>query len=139
MHAQTYEGGLGGEPGNEAHGGYTFCGLAALMLVDQAHQLDLPRLVHWAVHMQVSRQSTWPICGKCMTCLALCTGLFICRLACKAHGPFVANLCNVHHNTIVLKLQMSFANKLRMSAMVCYGLPWSASDGFTYFAHAWMV
>lgn len=51
---QTYEGGLGGEPGNEAHGGYTFCGLAALMLVDQAHQLDLPRLIHWAVHMQVS-------------------------------------------------------------------------------------
>ena len=23
---QTYEGGLGGEPGAEAHGGYTFCG-----------------------------------------------------------------------------------------------------------------
>ncbi|KAL3157921.1 hypothetical protein ABBQ32_012325 [Trebouxia sp. C0010 RCD-2024] len=51
---QTYEGGLGGEPGNEAHGGYTFCGLAALVLVDQAHQLDLPRLIHWAVHMQGS-------------------------------------------------------------------------------------
>ena len=50
---QTYEGGLGGEPGNEAHGGYTFCGVAALMLVGQAHQLDLPRLIHWAVHMQV--------------------------------------------------------------------------------------
>lgn len=50
---QTYEGGLGGEPGNEAHGGYTFCGVAALVLVDQAHQLDLPRLIHWAVHMQV--------------------------------------------------------------------------------------
>jgi len=68
VHAQTYEGGLGGEPGNEAHGGYTFCGLAALMLVDQAHQLDLPRLVHWAVHMQVSMQSTWPICGKYVHC-----------------------------------------------------------------------
>ena len=51
---QTYEGGLGGEPGNEAHGGYTFCGLAALVLIKQAHQLDLPRLIHWAVHMQVS-------------------------------------------------------------------------------------
>lgn len=50
---QTYEGGLGGEPGNEAHGGYTFCGLAALVLINQAQQLDLPRLIHWAVHMQV--------------------------------------------------------------------------------------
>lgn len=55
---QTYEGGLGGEPGNEAHGGYTFCGLAALVLVDQAHQLDLPRLIHWAVHMQVCDPSS---------------------------------------------------------------------------------
>jgi len=30
---QTYEGGLGGEPGLEAHGGYTFCGVAALALL----------------------------------------------------------------------------------------------------------
>jgi protein farnesyltransferase subunit beta len=27
---QTFEGGIGGEPGNEAHGGYTYCGLAAV-------------------------------------------------------------------------------------------------------------
>ena len=51
---QTYEGGLGGEPGNEAHGGYTFCGLAALMLIDQAHKLDLPALLHFVVRCQVS-------------------------------------------------------------------------------------
>jgi len=49
---QTYEGGLGGEPWNEAHGGYTFCGLAALMLVGRAASLDLRRLAHWAVHRQ---------------------------------------------------------------------------------------
>ena len=50
---QTYEGGLGGEPGNEAHGGYTFCGLAALMLVKQAQTLDLPALLHFIVRCQV--------------------------------------------------------------------------------------
>ena len=54
---QTYEGGLGGEPGNEAHGGYTFCGLAALMLVGRASALDLPSLLRWAVHRQVSSPS----------------------------------------------------------------------------------
>jgi len=32
---QTYEGGIGGEPYNEAHGGYTFCGVAALILIDR--------------------------------------------------------------------------------------------------------
>ncbi len=54
---QTYEGGLGGEPGNEAHGGYTFCGTAALVLAGGpellAAALDVPRLLHWLVHRQV--------------------------------------------------------------------------------------
>lgn len=53
LQLQTYEGGLGGEPGNEAHGGYTFCGLAALMLVNQAHCLDLQALLYFAVRCQV--------------------------------------------------------------------------------------
>lgn len=30
---QTWEGGFGGSPGMEAHGGYTFCGIAALVLL----------------------------------------------------------------------------------------------------------
>ncbi|GFH07599.1 protein farnesyltransferase subunit beta, partial [Haematococcus lacustris] len=50
--AMTYEGGLGGEPGNEAHGGYTFCGLAALALVGQERALDLPALLWWAAQHQ---------------------------------------------------------------------------------------
>ncbi len=65
--AQTYEGGLGGEPGNEAHGGYTFCGLAALLLAGRPDALDLPRLAHWAACRQAracrpgpSRVAEWP-------------------------------------------------------------------------------
>jgi protein farnesyltransferase subunit beta len=49
---QTYEGGLGGEPFAEAHGGYTFCGLAAALLAGEAARLDLPRLLRWAAHRQ---------------------------------------------------------------------------------------
>ncbi|KAH7425246.1 hypothetical protein KP509_11G046000 [Ceratopteris richardii] len=49
---QTHEGGIGGEPGAEAHGGYTYCGLAALILINQAHQLDLPALLNWVVFRQ---------------------------------------------------------------------------------------
>lgn len=30
---QSHEGGVGGEPWNEAHGGYSFCGLAAATLL----------------------------------------------------------------------------------------------------------
>ncbi|PHJ22770.1 prenyltransferase and squalene oxidase repeat-containing protein [Cystoisospora suis] len=51
---QTEEGGLGGEPHLEAHGGYTYCGLAALLILNKAHVvLDLDRLLHWAVHRQM--------------------------------------------------------------------------------------
>jgi len=49
---QSYEGGLGGEPGNEAHGGYTYCGVAALALAGRLHRLDLPRLLRWVVARQ---------------------------------------------------------------------------------------
>lgn len=49
---QTYEGGIAGEPGAEAHGGYTFCGLATLVLINEAHRLDLPSLLDWVVFRQ---------------------------------------------------------------------------------------
>lgn len=34
--AQTYEGGFGGEPWNEAHGGYAFCAFATLCILGRA-------------------------------------------------------------------------------------------------------
>ena len=40
VRCQTYEGGLGGEPGNEAHGGYTFCAVAAMVLLGELHRLN---------------------------------------------------------------------------------------------------
>ena len=49
---QTHEGGIAGEPGAEAHGGYTFCGLAAAVLCDSLNALDLPELMHWLAHRQ---------------------------------------------------------------------------------------
>lgn len=46
------QGGLSAEPGTEAHGGYTFCGLAALCLLGEAHHLNIPRLEAWLVQRQ---------------------------------------------------------------------------------------
>mmetsp|Transcript_19418 Transcript_19418/g.19412 ORF Transcript_19418/g.19412 Transcript_19418/m.19412 type:complete len:118 (+) Transcript_19418:381-734(+) len=42
---QTYEGGIGAEPYGEAHGGYTYCGLASLVLMNRTDVLDLDRLM----------------------------------------------------------------------------------------------
>ncbi|XP_052196604.1 protein farnesyltransferase subunit beta [Diospyros lotus] len=52
LSCQTYEGGIAGEPGSEAHGGYTFCGLAAMILINEVTRLDLPSLINWVVFRQ---------------------------------------------------------------------------------------
>ncbi|CAI5450345.1 unnamed protein product [Caenorhabditis angaria] len=44
---QTYEGGFGGEPYTEAHGGYTFCAVAALVLMDRFRLVDFESLLRW--------------------------------------------------------------------------------------------
>mmetsp|Transcript_2720 Transcript_2720/g.7117 ORF Transcript_2720/g.7117 Transcript_2720/m.7117 type:complete len:439 (-) Transcript_2720:283-1599(-) len=49
---QTYEGGLGGEPGLEAHGGYAFCGAAALSITGHLGLLRLDALLRWLASCQ---------------------------------------------------------------------------------------
>ncbi|CAH8603858.1 unnamed protein product [Dicrocoelium dendriticum] len=53
---QTYEGGFGAQPGIEAHGGYTFCAVAALCLLGHPELIDLPRLLKWVAHRQMSSE-----------------------------------------------------------------------------------
>lgn len=50
---QTYEGGFAGLPGLEAHGGYSFCGYAALVLLGQEQKADTKRLLKWTVNRQM--------------------------------------------------------------------------------------
>lgn len=49
---QTFEGGIGAAPDNEAHGSYAFCCLAGLSLIDAPHvsipkYLDVGRMLSW--------------------------------------------------------------------------------------------
>jgi len=53
LRCQTYEGGFGGTPGMEAHGGYTFCGLAALMLMGKETLCNIDNLLLWAANKQM--------------------------------------------------------------------------------------
>lgn len=50
---QTYEGGFGGVPGMEAHGGYTFCGFAALVFLERETLCNLRNLLRWLVNRQM--------------------------------------------------------------------------------------
>ncbi|RKP22467.1 terpenoid cyclases/protein prenyltransferase alpha-alpha toroid, partial [Syncephalis pseudoplumigaleata] len=76
---QTYEGGLGSRPGVEAHGGYTFCGLAAMLLLGQEQRLNLRALTTWASQRQMTHEGgfqgrTNKLVDGCYT--FWCAGLF---------------------------------------------------------------
>lgn len=53
LRCQTYEGGFGGEPGNEAHGGYNFCAVASLLILQESQRCDVAALENWLVHRQM--------------------------------------------------------------------------------------
>lgn len=51
---QTWEGGIAGEPNCEAHGGYAFCGVAAMKILGKLDMLDLQALTGWLARRQMS-------------------------------------------------------------------------------------
>ena len=51
---QTWEGGFGGEPFAEAHGGYTFCAIAALQLLGRTDTIDLEALAGYLTRRQMA-------------------------------------------------------------------------------------
>lgn len=53
MSCQTYEGGFGGAPGMEAHGGYSFCGFASLILLGEGHICNIENLLRWTANRQM--------------------------------------------------------------------------------------
>ncbi|NWQ92702.1 FNTB farnesyltransferase, partial [Burhinus bistriatus] len=60
---QNWEGGIGGVPGMEAHGGYTFCGMAALVILRKEHLLNLRSLLHWVTSRQMRFEGGFQ--GRC--------------------------------------------------------------------------
>lgn len=59
---QTFEGGFGAEPFNEAHGGYTFCALAALRILNSVDTIDVPALSSWLARRQMGYEGGF--CGR---------------------------------------------------------------------------
>jgi len=62
LSCQTYEGGFASVPGSEAHGGYTFCCVASLCLMNQLHRADLPALLRWLTSKQCLEEGGF--CGR---------------------------------------------------------------------------
>jgi protein farnesyltransferase subunit beta len=53
LSCQTYEGGFGGEPFNEAHGGYNFCAMATLLILNDFSRCNLVNLENWLLNRQM--------------------------------------------------------------------------------------
>ncbi|XP_054154069.1 protein farnesyltransferase subunit beta-like [Oppia nitens] len=52
LSCQTYEGGFGAAPEHEAHGGYTFCAVAALVLLNCLDKCNVKSLLKWVINKQ---------------------------------------------------------------------------------------
>ena len=53
---QTFEGGLGPEPFCEAHGGYSYCGIATLVLLNKLNEIDMNSFLRWLVNRQMTKE-----------------------------------------------------------------------------------
>lgn len=51
---QTFEGGFAPEPFCEAHGGYSYCAIASLVLLNKLHEIDVKSFVRWLVNRQMT-------------------------------------------------------------------------------------
>ena len=91
---QGAEGGFGGEPGNEAHGGYTYCALAALAILGggssggggsaqlQAQGVDVGALQRWLARRQMASEGGFS--GRCNKLVDACYSFWVgasCALA----------------------------------------------------------
>ena len=54
--SQNYEGGLGPEPFCEAHAGFTYCGVASLVLLKKLNVLDVNALLRFLVNRQMTKE-----------------------------------------------------------------------------------
>jgi protein farnesyltransferase subunit beta len=63
LDCQTYEGGFGGEPGSEAHGGYNYCAVSALQILGLLTRCDVDALRGWLVRRQMSYEGGFQ--GRC--------------------------------------------------------------------------
>lgn len=72
---QAFDGGLGGEPGSEAHGGNSYCGLATLVILGERDAIDLERLLDWAVMRQMRYEGGFQ--GRCNKLVDSCYSFWV--------------------------------------------------------------
>ncbi|QDZ17972.1 beta subunit of protein farnesyltransferase [Chloropicon primus] len=97
---QSYEGGFGGEPGNEAHGGYSYCAFAALSLVGKEDEVDLYQLLEWVSNRQQPIEGGFN--GRTNklvdSCYSFWQGSLVCLVSDCYNQKFGADSCEAFHS-----------------------------------------
>ena len=83
---QSQEGGFGGEPGNEAHGGYTYCALAALAVLGGGALggVDAGALARWLRARQMGAEGGFS--GRCNKLVDACYSFWLAAACALAPG-----------------------------------------------------
>ncbi|XP_030643173.1 protein farnesyltransferase subunit beta-like [Chanos chanos] len=87
VRCQTWEGGLAGIPGLEAHGGYTFCGLGALVILKHEYLLDLKAMLRWAVCRQMRFEGGFQ--GRCNKLVDGCYSFWMSSVLAMLHHALI--------------------------------------------------
>lgn len=90
---QTYEGGFGSVPGSEAHGGYSFCCVATLCLMNQLHRADIPALLRWLTSRQLDG-----FCGRSNKLVDSCYSFWQGAIFPLVHSHLELELANGDHD-----------------------------------------
>lgn len=96
LSCQTYEGGFGSVPGSEAHGGYTFCCVASLCLLNQLQRADLLALLRWLTNKQLAQEGGF--CGRSNKLVDSCYSYWQGAVFCLLH-PFIQDPESEQRNT----------------------------------------
>lgn len=75
LSCQSYEGGISSYPGTEAHGGYTYCGLASMILLKKQDKLDLDSLALWNARRQMEGEGGFQ--GRNSKVVDVCYSLWV--------------------------------------------------------------
>ncbi|CCH59766.1 hypothetical protein TBLA_0B09490 [Henningerozyma blattae CBS 6284] len=73
---QSYEGGFGATPlTEESHGGYTFCGVASLAILNGLDKININKLLQWCSSKQCSEEMGF--CGRSNKLVDGCYGFWV--------------------------------------------------------------
>jgi protein farnesyltransferase subunit beta len=108
----SFDGGFSGEPNGESHGGYTYCAIAALVMLNKQHLIDKQRLRNW---LECRQTPLGGFQGRCNKLVDSCYSFWI-GASCIMYSEYIdqgIHQGNTHNNPLF------YISKLRHYLLTC--------------------